>query len=69
MHIRNVSQQDVSGKVGERDALYDFATDVVSPDAMSVEIIARRSSVGLQDKPAPDPARAPRGHFVYTVQY
>ena len=49
MFINYVSQQDVSGKVEERVALYDFATDDVLPDAMSAEIYARRSSVGLQE--------------------
>ena len=42
--LRNVLEEDVSGKDVERVALYNFVTDDVSPDAILVEKYARRLS-------------------------
>ena len=61
MQIRNVMQQDVSGKDVERVALYNFATDDVSPDSIFVEKYACRLS-SIADQPTfgapPDPSGA-----------
>ena len=62
MKIRNVMQQDVSGKDVERIALYNFATDDVSPDLIPVEKYACRLSSIADQGPTfgvhPDPSGA-----------